>query len=643
MTQGTSSLLQPEEQVLSTLNADGSRCWLRPRVSPGRFLTARRRTAWILIAIFTALPFVKINGKPAMLLDFPARQFTLFGATFLATDTVFLALLLVSIFALIFLVTAFLGRLWCGWACPQTVYLEFVYRAIERIVDGTAGRGGAGRPRGFPRTLLLLGCYLLVSLVLAHTFLAYFVGVDNLRQWLVRSPLEHPGSFLLMAITTAAMMFNFTYFREQTCIVACPYGRLQSVLLDRDSLIISYDPTRGEPRGKGRRTPRDSVALPVVARRDRPGGPSPGAEHAEGRYPRENEECEKGFSHQHGKGLSHEHGSAAQSEIAEGGHGPPYKRSGSAAEPEIAEGGHGPPDEPRCRASEETGRRPVPQRSRTVDSAWEPTLSQPESTERAVPQRSRTVDAAREPTLSQPESTERPIHQRSRTVEGASVAEDFRSGEGGGAATADQRPLGDCIDCGLCVITCPTGIDIRNGLQMECVACAQCIDACDAVMQKIGLPTGLIRYTSQNRLATGAGRLLRGRVFFYAALLTIVGSLLVWSLSAREEADVTLLRGRGTLFNKMPDGRISNSLQIKITNRTAGPQSYHVALANAGDGELLLESALPALAPLETVTVNAVLLLSTQQFEAGRAAIDLLVTSEDGYEHKITHTAIGPR
>ena len=483
MTQGTSSLLQPEEQVLSTLNADGSRCWLRPRVSPGRFLTARRWTAWILIAIFTALPFVKINGKPAMLLDFPARQFTLFGATFLATDTVFLALLLVSIFAIIFLLTAFLGRLWCGWACPQTVYLEFVYRAIERVIDGTAGRGGAGRPRSFPRTLLLLGCYLFVSLVVAHTFLAYFVGVDNLRQWLVRSPLEHPGSFLLMAITTAAMMFNFTYFREQTCIVACPYGRFQSVLLDRDSLIISYDPTRGEPRGKGRRTPRDSVALPVVA----------------------------------------------------------------------------------------------------------------------------------------------------------------RTSESGNAPTAEERPLGDCIDCGLCVTTCPTGIDIRNGLQMECVACAQCIDACDAVMQKIGLPTGLIRYTSQNRLASGVGRVLRGRVFFYGALLTIVGSLLVWSLSARGEADITLLRGRGMLFNKMPDGRISNSLQIKITNRTGGKQSYRVALADAAEGELLLESALPTLAPLETVTVNAVLVLSAGQFEAGRAAIDLLVTSDAGYEHKITHTAIGPR
>ena len=129
-------LPNPSERVLSTLNADGSRRWLRPRVSPGRFLKARRVLAWVLIAMFTILPFVRVRNAPAVLLDIGKRQFTFFGKTFLPTDTILLAILLLGIVVSVFLVTAVLGRVWCGWACPQTVYLEFVYRPIERLFEG---------------------------------------------------------------------------------------------------------------------------------------------------------------------------------------------------------------------------------------------------------------------------------------------------------------------------------------------------------------------------------------------------------------------------------------------------------------------------------------------------------------------------
>ena len=194
---------------------------------------------------------MKIDGKPAVLLDLPHREFTIFGFTFLPTDTLLLALALITLIVGICLVTALAGRVWCGWMCPQTVYMEFVFRPIERLFDGPPGaQHRPGRKRTTPRTAAKYAVYLLISAYLAHTFLAYFVGVEALAQWVRRSPLEHPVSFLVMLAVTGLMMFDFAYFREQICIVACPYGRFQSVMLDRDSLIVSYDPRRGEPRGK---------------------------------------------------------------------------------------------------------------------------------------------------------------------------------------------------------------------------------------------------------------------------------------------------------------------------------------------------------------------------------------------------------
>lgn len=244
------SLLQPEERVLSTLESDGSRRWLYPRLARGRFLTRRRIVAYLLIVIFTAIPYITINGKPAMLLDIAHRRFTFFGVTFLPTDTVLLALFMVSFLLSIFFITALFGRVWCGWACPQTVYMEYVYRPLERLFTGRSGQGGKPKQVAAWRTIGMYLSFLLISCYLAHTFLAYFVGVDELRIWITRSPLEHPAAFLVMFVTTGLMMFDFAFFREQTCIIACPYGRFQSVLMDRQSLIVSYDNKRGEPRGR---------------------------------------------------------------------------------------------------------------------------------------------------------------------------------------------------------------------------------------------------------------------------------------------------------------------------------------------------------------------------------------------------------
>ncbi len=243
----------PDMQVLSTLNADGSRRWLRPKVSPGRFLNRRRAVGYALIAFFCTLPHLRIKGKPPILLDLLHREFTFVGLTLDPTDTLLLALMVLGIFLSIFFLTAMFGRVWCGWGCPQTVYLEFVYRPVERFFEGAPGRKAKAGAWRKPAKYV---AYFLISFFLANTFIAYFVGTDSLRRWMLGSPLTHPVPFLVMAVTTFLMLFDFAFFREQVCIVACPYGRLQSVMLDRNSLIITYDESRGEPRGKKKRGAR---------------------------------------------------------------------------------------------------------------------------------------------------------------------------------------------------------------------------------------------------------------------------------------------------------------------------------------------------------------------------------------------------
>lgn len=250
------SLLDAPEHVLSTLERDGSRRWLRPRLSKGLWWQRRRLVAYLLMVIFVVIPHLRIGGKPAILLDIAGREFTILGRTFLPTDTLLLALLMLTVFVSIVLITAVAGRAWCGWACPQTVYMEFLFRPIDRLFEGTVGKGGnAKRARSIPLQACRFAVYVLLCAFLAHTFLAYFVGTDRLAQWVRSSPIEHPVAFMVMTATLGLMLFDFMIFREQLCLIACPYGRFQSVMLDQQSMIVAYDPVRGEPRKKGKREP----------------------------------------------------------------------------------------------------------------------------------------------------------------------------------------------------------------------------------------------------------------------------------------------------------------------------------------------------------------------------------------------------
>lgn len=248
----TESAPKPPEKVLTTLDHDGKRIWMRPKLSVGRYLNRRKIVGYFLIFAFLILPFVKIGGHPAILLDVTARRFHLFGVTFHPTDSALLMLLALSVLLGIFWLTALVGRVWCGWGCPQTVYMELLFRPIERLIEGNSGQQRQlDKQTGFippPRRLLKYGVFLLVAFLLGNQFLSYFVGWERLSTWMTSSPAEHMGGFGVMAVTTALVYFDFTFFREQMCTVVCPYARLQSALLDRHSLIVGYDTLRGEAR-----------------------------------------------------------------------------------------------------------------------------------------------------------------------------------------------------------------------------------------------------------------------------------------------------------------------------------------------------------------------------------------------------------
>ncbi len=455
-------LLDAPEHVLSTLEGDGTRRWLYPRLAMGRWWNRRRYLAYFLIIFFVVLPHLRIAGKPVILLDIASRKFVFGGHTFLPTDTLLLALLMLGVFVTIVLATALTGRVWCGWGCPQTVYMEFLFRPIDRLFQGSAGKGGKPKRKttGVLSVLRFL-VYLVLCMILAHTFLAYFVGTDRLAQWVRSSPLEHPTAFFVMFATTGLMLFDFLFFREQLCLIACPYGRFQSVMLDRQSLIVAYDSDRGEPRKKGK--------------------------------------------HHEGDGA------------------------------------------------------------------------------------------------------------------------------------------GDCVDCNQCVAVCPTGIDIRDGLQMECVNCTQCIDACDSVMERVGLPAGLIRYSSQDALAGKPPKWFRIRTIAYPALLAIVGIAFLTVLSTKYAFDAKLIRGRGNPFNRIDRGMITNNFSLRLVNRTDEARTYQIAIIQPEGAAIHSDTKQSfELSGNENSLQPVVIQLPARVITEGQTEGKLRITDDVGNERIVSMKLLGP-
>jgi cytochrome c oxidase accessory protein FixG len=245
---------QPNLVSVTTINADGSRYFLHPSDVRGRWNLLRRLVGVLLIAVYVLLPWIPINGAPAVFLDVENRMFHLFGLTLVPQD------LWVMFFAIsglgfgLFFVTALLGRIWCGWACPYTVFLDHVYRRIERWIEGDAPARRALDAAPWTagktiRRMLKHLAYLLVAALIAHVFLSYFVSLRRLYNFMQEGPMQHLTAFGIVSFLTLVLWFCFGYFREQFCIIMCPYGRLQSALTDDDTINVGYDVGRGEPRG----------------------------------------------------------------------------------------------------------------------------------------------------------------------------------------------------------------------------------------------------------------------------------------------------------------------------------------------------------------------------------------------------------
>tara|TARA_R110000850_G_scaffold20717_42_gene61579 strand:+ start:813 stop:2222 length:1410 start_codon:yes stop_codon:yes gene_type:complete len=245
----------PNLVSVTSINTDGSHNTLHPADVSGKFTFWRRAYGALLLAIYVLLPWIPVGGFPAVFLDLSKRRFHFFGLTFLSEDLWLGFFLLSGLGLVLFYVAALLGRLWCGWACPYTVFLEHLYRRVERLIDGDAParRRLDKAPSSFSKAtkrVLKHSIYLLISLAIAHVFVSYFVSIPRLYQYMQKSPLDNAKAFGVMAFLTGALYFCFSWFREQFCIIMCPYGRIQSALTDDDTIIIGYDEKRGEPRGK---------------------------------------------------------------------------------------------------------------------------------------------------------------------------------------------------------------------------------------------------------------------------------------------------------------------------------------------------------------------------------------------------------
>jgi cytochrome c oxidase accessory protein FixG len=456
----------PPGELLFSLSADGKRRYFHPDVRKGRFWRIRRRIAYALMVLFFTLPLVPVHGHPAVLLDLATRRFHLFGATFHPTDNLLLAAFGFGVVVTVFFVGSTFGRMWCGFTCPQTVYLEFLFRPIEALIEGppVARRRLHQAPWSWHKAALAATkwtVWLGLAVAMASTFVAYFTGWAVLGPGLLHAPGAWPGALFTMAFLTALILFDFGWFRDQMCTIACPYGRLQNVIADQDTMLVAYDGTRGEPR----MAPKRQLA-------------------------------------------------------------------GMAA--------------------------------------------------------------------------------------------------------------GDCIDCGACVAVCPTGTDIRRGLQVECIGTAQCVDACDEIMRKLGRPTGLIRFTSEREQKGGTRHLWHPRNLVYLTLMGMAWATLAVLVSTRADARIEIVRGAREPYRLLTTGEVANQQRIRLTNQMEVPQRFTVTVTGAAGATLVLSESPIVVGPEQVVTINAVTTVPRRVFEDGQASVHYVVSSDQGFRKGLDFLLLGP-
>jgi polyferredoxin len=423
---------------VSTIDEKGKRIWLYPKKPGGRFFTARIWTSLAFFAIFLILPWIKVNGEPLFLFDVLHRRFILFGLVFTPQDFHLFVLAMLTFFVFIILFTVVFGRLFCGWVCPQTNFMEMLFRRIEYWIEGDYKQqqkldASPWTTEKLRKKAFKFGLFFALAVLISNYFLAYLIGMDQVLLLVTEPVHKNLGSFVAMLIFSLAFFTVYVRLREQVCTTICPYGRMQGVLLVEESIVVIYDWLRGEPRGKMHKA--NSAAK---TKKD----------------PCECNDCE-------GQGA--------------------------------------------CKAD-------------------------------------KALKLLQNPIVE--------IH--------AAVTQSVPS----------VKAIGDCIDCNLCVAVCPTGIDIRNGTQLECINCTACIDACDQVMDKIGRPRGLIRYDSVKGVKDQSRHLFTPRVYAYSAVLLLLLVVDMALFVSRGQMESIILRSPGQVYQKPDSLHISNLYTYRLINKS---------------------------------------------------------------------------
>ncbi|MCW5899190.1 MAG: cytochrome c oxidase accessory protein CcoG [Flavobacteriales bacterium] len=452
---------------IATVDKQGKRVWLYPKKPGGRYTNWRNVVGMVLLAFLFVGPFIRIGGEPLLMIQVIERRFVLFGQTFWPQDIHLFVLAFIALIVFIALFTVVFGRLFCGWVCPQTIFMELVFRRIEYWIEGDRNHQIAlnKAPWTTEKVLKKSGkhaIFLGIAFLISHTFLAYIIGTEELFQVVSQPPAANLAGFIALMVFMLAFYGVFAFLREQVCTTICPYGRLQGVLLDRDSVVIAYDRVRGEKRSS------------------------------------------------------------------------------------------------------------------------------------------------------------------------------YRKGEDRAAVGK-----GDCIDCNACVVVCPTGIDIRNGTQLECVNCTACIDACDHIMDRIEKPRGLIRYASENGIVEKRSFSFTMRMKAYTAVLLLLVGVMVALIVTRSDVEATVLRTPGTLYQKQDDGRISNLYQYRLVNKTSRDMPIRMELLDAR-GEVRLAGRDIMLERSSQAEGQMFIILDAAEVKGMKNRVRIGVYSGDKLLEEITALFTGP-
>ncbi|MBK8339728.1 MAG: cytochrome c oxidase accessory protein CcoG [Flavobacteriales bacterium] len=452
---------------ISTVDKAGKRVWVYPKKPSGKFTRWRQWFGYSLLGLLFIGPFLRVGDEPLLMINILERRFVFFGQVFWPQDFLIFVIGFITFIIFVALFTVAFGRLFCGWACPQTVFMEQVFRRIEYAIEGdwkqqqALNKGPMTADKAWKKTLKHT-LFFAISFIIGNTFLAYIIGGDELLRMVREPAAQHAGGLIAMVVFSGVFYGNFAFFREQACTTVCPYGRLQGVLLDRKSIVIAYDHVRGEARGL------------------------------------------------------------------------------------------------------------------------------------------------------------------------------FRKGEERAAVGK-----GDCIDCKACVHVCPTGIDIRNGTQLECVNCTACIDACDHMMRGVDLRTGLIRYASEDEIADKKPFRFTVRMKAYTTVLAVLVGVLATLIVMRTDTETTVLRTPGMLFQTRPDGSISNLYTFKTVNKTHHDLPIRMELMNVRGEIDLIGNALDIKAG-ELGQGEMFIVLRSDQLEGMKTNLLIGVYTGDRLVEKVRTSFVGP-